>query len=46
MVSLSMPYDGNCMFSAIAYQLNSTGVCDVDSAGLRQTTDTEPPTQV
>ena len=32
-----VPYDGNCMFSAIAYQLNSTGVCDVDSDGLRQT---------
>ena len=25
------------MFSAIAYQLNSSGVCDVDSNGLRQT---------
>ena len=25
------------MFSAIAYQLNSSGVCDVNSNGLRQT---------
>ena len=32
-----VPYDGNCMFSAIAYQLNSTGVCGVDSSRLRQT---------
>ena len=32
-----VPYDGNCMFRAIAYQLNSTGVCDIDSNGLRQT---------
>ena len=32
-----VPYDGNCMFSAIAYQLNSSGVCDVDSSRLRQT---------
>ena len=32
-----VPYDGNCMFSAIAYQLNSSGVCDVNSNGLRQT---------
>ena len=31
-----VPCDGNCMFSAIVYQLNSTGVCDVDSNGLRQ----------
>ena len=26
-----VPYDGNCMFSAIAYQLNSTSICDFDS---------------
>lgn len=32
-----MPSDGNCMFSAIAYQLNNTGICDVDSNTLRQT---------
>ena len=25
------------MFSAIAYQLNSSGICDVNSNGLRQT---------
>ena len=30
-------YDGNCMFSAIAYQLNSSGICDFDSNALRQT---------
>ena len=32
-----VPYDGNCMFSAIAYQLNSTSICDFDSNTLRQT---------
>ena len=26
-----VPYDGTCRFSAIAYQLNSAGICDVDS---------------
>ena len=30
-----VPYDGNCMFSAIAYQLNNTGICDFDSNTLR-----------
>ena len=30
-------YDGNCMFSAVAYQLNSTSICDFDSNTLRQT---------
>ena len=29
--------DGNCMFSAIAYQLQSMGICVVDSIGLRHT---------
>ena len=29
-----VPYDGNCMFSAIVYQLNSTGICEIR---LRQT---------
>ena len=32
-----VPYDCDCMFSAIAYQLNSTGICDFDSNTLRQT---------
>ena len=32
----NMPYDGDCMFSAILYQLNSTGVCDFDSNTLRK----------
>ena len=31
-----VPYDGNCMFSAISYQLQNTGVCNVDSNELRQ----------
>ena len=30
-----VPYDGNCMFSAVAYQLQSTGICNVDSSKLR-----------
>ena len=30
-------YDGNCMFSAIVYQLNSSNICDFDSNALRQT---------
>ena len=32
----NVPYDGECMFSAIVYQLNSSGVCDFDSITLRQ----------
>ena len=32
-----VPSDGDCMFSAILYTLNSTGLCDVDSDTLRQT---------
>ena len=32
----NVPYDGDCMFSAIVYQLNSSGVCDFDSKVLRQ----------
>ena len=31
-----VPADGDCMFSAIVYQLSSTGICDVDSQTLRQ----------
>ena len=31
-----VPADGDCMFNAIVYQLNSTGICDVDSQTLRQ----------
>ena len=31
-----VPSDGNCMFSAISYQLQSTGVCNVDNNELRQ----------
>ena len=31
-----VPYDGNCMFSAIAYQLKSIDICSVDSSNLRQ----------
>ena len=30
-----VPADGDCMFSAIAYQLNSSNICDVDSSLLR-----------
>ena len=29
-------YDGNCMFSAISHQLQTSDVCDVDSSELRQ----------
>ena len=29
-------YDGNCMFSAVSYQLETSGVCTVDSNELRQ----------
>ena len=32
----NVPYDGDCMFSAIVYQPNSSGVCDFDSKTLRQ----------
>ena len=31
-----VPADGDCIFNAIVYQLNSTGICDVDSQTLRQ----------
>ena len=31
-----VPADGDCMFSAIAYQLNSSNICDVDSSLLRE----------
>ena len=31
-----VPYDGNCMFSAIAYQLKSIDICSVDSSKLRE----------
>ena len=31
-----VPYDGNCMFSAISYQLQNNGVCDADSNKLRE----------
>ena len=31
-----VPYDGNCMFSAISYQLQKNGVCDADSNKLRE----------
>ena len=31
-----LPADGDCMFSAIVYQLTSTGICDVDSQTWRQ----------
>ena len=29
-------YDGDCMFSAISYQLQNAGVCNADSSELRQ----------
>ena len=29
-------YDGDCMFSAVSYQLQNTGVCNADSSELRQ----------
>ena len=32
----NVPYDGDCIFSAIVYQLNSSVVCDFDSKILRQ----------
>ena len=31
-----VPYDGNCIFSSISYQLQTTGVCNVNSNELRQ----------
>ena len=31
-----VPYDGDCMFSAISYQLEDNGVCSGDSSVLRQ----------
>ena len=31
-----VPYDGDCMFSSILHQLNSTGMCDFDSKALRR----------
>ena len=31
-----VPYDGNCMFSAIAYQLQSIGRCGIDASKLRE----------
>ena len=31
-----VPYDGNCMFSAISYQLQKNGVCDADSNKLKE----------
>ena len=31
-----VPYDGNCMFSAISHQLQTSDVCDVESSELRQ----------
>ena len=31
-----IPLDGNCMFSAISYQLQANGVCSADSSKLRQ----------
>ena len=31
-----IPYDGNCMFSAISHQLQASDVCNVDSIELRQ----------
>ena len=32
----SVPYDGNCLFSSIAYQLGSIAACTVDKSTLRQ----------
>ena len=31
-----IPYDGNCMFSAISHQLQTSNVCSIDSSELRQ----------
>ena len=30
-----VPYDGNCMFSAVSYQLRDNGVCNTNSKDLR-----------
>ena len=32
----NVPFDGDCMFSAISYQLQTNDVCSADSNGLRQ----------
>ena len=32
----NVPYDGDCMISAVSYQLQANGVCNVDSNELRQ----------
>ena len=32
----NVPYDGDCMFSAISYQLQANDVCSADSSELRQ----------
>ena len=31
-----VPYDGNCMFSAISHQLQTSNICSIDSSELRQ----------
>ena len=31
-----VPYDGNCMFSAVSHQLKNSGVCSADCNALRQ----------
>ena len=31
-----VPSRGNCMFSAVSYQLQTSGVCNVDNNELRQ----------
>ena len=31
-----VPYDGNCIFNAVSYQLQTTGECNIDSNELRQ----------
>ena len=33
---MNVPYDGDCMFSALSYQLQANGVCNADSSELRQ----------
>jgi len=32
----AVPYDGNCMFSAVSHQLQSAGICSVESNELRE----------
>ena len=32
-----VPRDGNCLFSAIAYQLESVGIQNIDAQSLRKT---------